>query len=238
MLVLLLTVDCLRHDYVSKSNKYTPAITDLCKSSHLFANAYATGVRTPYSFPSILGSYYRISQPCNKFPANKPTVAKVFQDAGFRTIGVQAANPYLSSFFNYDVGFDEFEDFLLTSHNVKKASLSEVFKGNRRTFTNKIIEYGKAMLFNELPGAHASKMVSFAIEKLKSAKKEEDIFLWTHLMDTHASFTPPREFLETQPSRVIYWKNLIRAKKVYSRKRVSKKKDLENIKELYLACTR
>ena len=237
MLVLLLTVDCLRHDYINKSNNCTPAITDLCKSSHLFANAYATGGRTSYSFPSILGSYYRISQPSNKFPVSKPTVAKVFKDAGFRTIGIQAANPYLSSFFNYDVGFEEFEDFLLTSQDVKKASLSEFSKGTRRTFTNKIIEYAKAILFDELPGEHASKMVSCAIEKLKSTKKGKDIFLWTHLMDTHASFKPPRKFLDTQPSKVTYWKNLVRAKKVYSHKRASKK-DLANIKELYLACIR
>ena len=196
MLVLLLTVDCLRHDYVNNFNNCTPAITALCKSSHLFANAYATGGRTPYSFPSILGSYYRISQPCNKFPVNKPSVAKVFQNVGFRTIGVQAANPYLTSFFNYDVGFDEFEDFLSTSQDVKKASLSEFFRRNRRTPINKLIEYGKAILLNEPPGVHASKIVSFVIERLKSVKKGVDIFLWTHLMDTHASLKPPREFLK------------------------------------------
>lgn len=238
MLVLLLTVDCLRQDYVNKSNNCTPAITALCESSHLFANAYATGGRTPYSFPSILGSYYRISQPCNKFPVNKPSVAKVFQDVGFRTIGVQAANPYLAPYFNYDSGFDEFEDFIATSRDSKEVNLSEFFRRNRRTFIRTFIDWSKAILLNELPGIHASKIVSFAIERLKSVKKGNDIFLWTHLMDTHASFTPPREFLKAQTSSVTYWKNLIRAKKVYSRKCVSKMKDLAIIKELYLACIR
>lgn len=240
MLVLLLTVDCLRHDYLNNSDNYAPTIAELSSSSHLFENAYATGNRTPYSFPSILGSYYRISQSSSKFPLNKPNIARVFHGAGFRTIGIQAANPYLTSFFNYDVGFDEFEDFLPTSRDTKKASLSEseFFRASRLTPINKLIRYGKAILLNEPSGIHASKIVSFAIERLKSVEKGVDVFLWIHLMDTHASFTPPREFLKAKTSRVTYWKNLIRAKKVYSRKRVSKMRDLAIIKELYSACIR
>ena len=238
MLVLLVTVDCLRHDCINNSNNYMPYIAEMCSSAHLFENAYATGGRTPYSFPSILGSYYRISQPSNKFPVDKPSVAEVFQSLGFRTIGIQAANPYLTSFFNYDVGFDEFEDFLPTSRDIMENSISEYFKRNRRTLINKLIEYGRAALFDELPGIHAQKIISFAIESLKSVKKEEDIFLWTHLMDMHASFKPPRKFLKVQTSKVTYWKNLIQAKRMCSQKHVSTDEDLALIMELYVACAR
>ncbi len=238
MLVLLLTVDCLRHDYVNKSNNCTPAITALCESSHLFANAYATGGRTPYSFPSILGSYYRISQPCNKFPVNKPSVAKVFQDVGFRTIGVQAANPYLAPYFNYDSGFDEFEDFMATSQDSKEVNPSEFFRRNRRTFIRTFIDWSKVILLNEFSGIDASKIVSSAIEKLRSFDKATDIFFWMHFMDTHGSFTPPKEFVTSHLSGLKYWKSLIRAKRAYSRKRVSNVEELEVINELYLACIR
>ena len=42
----------------------------------------------------------------------EPTIATALRKAGYATAAFLAANPYLSSRFGYDAGFDIFQDFL------------------------------------------------------------------------------------------------------------------------------
>ncbi|MGA1871246.1 MAG: sulfatase [bacterium] len=242
MIILLITIDCLRHDYILNSNSYTPTISRLSDNSHIFKNAYATGNRTPFSFPSLLGSYYRISQPNNKFDVRRPSIANIFQNEGYKTIGIQAANPYLTSYFNYNVGFNKFYDFISDSNIYKKSFDSPFLNGKKQNIITKFISYSKAIFLNKLPGVDSYKIVSFAIERLKSLKKSENIFMWLHFMDTHGTLKPPKSF-HPDDSSLRYWRDIIKAKRIYMNKEnIHQKKkdlnikDLEIVKKLYLAC--
>jgi arylsulfatase A-like enzyme len=53
----------------------------------------------------------------NQSPTGVPPLPEVFAEAGYRTLGVNAANPNVSTAFGYHRGFDEFVDFIEKTPN-------------------------------------------------------------------------------------------------------------------------
>lgn len=115
--VVLITVDCLRarnlrcygYDYDT-----SPRIDNLATEGVTFERCYANAPFTSPSFPSILGSVYFNMYDGNRFPAEITPLAEAFGEAGYRTLGVNAANPNISSAYGYQHGFDKFVDFIRT----------------------------------------------------------------------------------------------------------------------------
>lgn len=239
MKVLLISVDCLRHDITNVLAIHTPAIDKFAEKAHVFENAYSTGNMTPFAFPSILGSYYRIEQSSNRFFSDKPSVATVFRDAGFETIGIQAANAYLSSYFNYDVGFNHFEDFIPPSKKSSPLTTSTIEFWNqlRRNVVSKAINYGKFLLLNRSSEVDASKLVSTALNRLNSFDRKGDLFLWLHFMDTHNPLLPPKIYLPYR-SIIRYGRDIFSALIAYSEKHIRSAEQLKTVKHLYSACVR
>jgi arylsulfatase A-like enzyme len=236
---LLISIDALRHDIANVLGIHTPAIGEFAEKAHVFENAYSTGAQTPFSFPSILGSYYRIEQSSDIFFSDKPSVATVFRDAGFETIGIQAANPYLTSYFNYDVGFNYFEDFIPSSKKPSplKASTAEFWNRYRQSIISKAVAYGKFILLNQFSEVDASKVVSTALNRLNSFDRKDNLFLWLHLMDTHNPLLPPKAYLRYR-SIIRYGRDIFSALRAYSEKRIRSTEQLKTIKRLYSACVR
>ena len=73
MIVLLITIDALRNDYIHKidNSSFTPHIDNFAKNCHKFINAYAVGPITPFSFPGIFVSRWRNLQKSNEFPLDR-----------------------------------------------------------------------------------------------------------------------------------------------------------------------
>ena len=65
-------------------------------------------------FPAILASRYPLAlgRDVLGIGPDEPTLASVLKSAGYATAAFSAANPYISSRFGYDLGFDTFRDFL------------------------------------------------------------------------------------------------------------------------------
>jgi arylsulfatase A-like enzyme len=115
--ILLVTVDCLRADHVGfmgYERPTTPFLDSLALESSVFPAAIVAGAPTYYSFPAILASRYPLAlgRDILGLGPDEPTLASALNKAGYATASFGAANPYLTSRFGYDHGFEVFRGFL------------------------------------------------------------------------------------------------------------------------------
>src|SRR5436190_11564983 len=111
--LVLITVDCLRADHVGFLGYWrpvTPFLDSLAESGVVFADAIVAGVPTYFSFPAILASRYPLAlgRDILGIAPHEQTMAGVLKDAGYQTAAFVAGNPYLTSRFGYNQGFDRF----------------------------------------------------------------------------------------------------------------------------------
>jgi len=111
--VILITVDCLRPDhlgFMGYKKEISPNLDKFSKECFVFANAFAVGPNTPYSFPAILtGTYPLDYQGPRKMERPRVFISEHLKKKGFVTAAIHS-NPRLSSFFGYNRGWDFFED--------------------------------------------------------------------------------------------------------------------------------
>jgi arylsulfatase A-like enzyme len=200
--IVLITVDSLRRDrllqFGSKRN-VAPRINELAKSGISFSNAYTTGPGTSPSFRGILTGTYPLSYDgLGKLQKQRPMLSEEFQKNGFNTGGFQS-NPFLTRHFNFDRGFDTFEDYQsslmgpITSIfprgkiHPKLSALDEYFDVS--TKLKKIFK-----LFNDQsrPYTNATQIVDDFNIWLDNT--ENPFFGWVHLMDVHHPCYPPIEY--------------------------------------------
>lgn len=223
--VVLITIDSLRADHVScfgYHRKTTPNIDRFAKKGVLFTQAFANGPGTPQSFISILTSTYPLmfNGWKGRLSIQRKTIAQVLKRHGYATAAFHS-NPYLSSYFNYNRGFDLFEDFLHESSEKASSDISIKYMVGklmtlRKIWRNlpraKILEklpplreaYVRYKLQSELPYRKAEIINRKAFSWL--SRNKENFFIWLHYMDVHSPYRPPKKFL---PCSSIYCKALI-----------------------------
>ncbi|WP_311170333.1 sulfatase [Halobellus ordinarius] len=201
--VVLVTVDSLRADALGTydERRHTPVMDDLADRGTVFERAFATGNWTPFSFPSILASRPVFADSGDIGVEDVPTIARTLSDAGFATGGFNAANGFLTSFWGYDDGFDEFESFVanvgsslysryLATHPTVEAWLQLATSPLRRLRSRLA---GNA---DDRPFLDTSRM--FDVEHGAASFLEdtdEPFFLWIHYMDTHTPYVPAPRYI-------------------------------------------
>ncbi|RJT07972.1 sulfatase [Halococcus sp. IIIV-5B] len=201
--VVLVTVDSLRADALGAYNDEwnTPVMDSLAESGTVFDRALATGNWTPFSFPSILASKSVFADSGEIGVGGVPTLAATLSDAGISTGGFNAANGFLTSHWEYDDGFDEFEPFVanvgsnvysryLATHPTVEAWLQLVTSPARRLSA---WLQGKT---DDRPFLDTSRMFDVehaAMSFLKGTKSP--FFLWVHYMDTHTPYVPAPRYI-------------------------------------------
>ncbi len=192
--VLLITIDTLRADRVGRG--LTPAIDSVAARGVRFTNARATAPLTLPSHTSILTGTL---PPENGVRVNgvalpvRPTLARAFHDAGYRT-GAFVGAYVLDRRFGLSGGFDTYDDRIPRDPS------------------------GAALLEAERRG---NVVMDAALGWLGRAGTQP-FFAWIHLYDPHAPYDPPQEFLakaggraydgevafaDAQVSRVLEWLN-------------------------------
>jgi arylsulfatase A-like enzyme len=223
--LLLITVDCLRADhtgFLGYKRPTTPFLDSLAAESVVFENAVAAGVPTYYSFPAIMASRYPLAmgRDIAGIAPGEATLAAALKESGYATAALVAGNPYLSPQFGYDLGFDEFVDFLDVERGLETSLGETTADLNARTRLNRVVErvcrkskiLGRAYdelyfqycqrvasrkrtSFEELRRFPAADViVSHALEWVRE-KKDKPFFLWLHFMDPHGPFYPHEEGL-------------------------------------------
>ncbi len=214
--IFLITIDALRADHTgNKSNQITPALDYIASRSQLFTQAYANGPGTNQSLPSLLTSVRFLNHNGFYLSPKYPTLAEILKDNGYYTIGY-SSNPFLSSNFFYDRGFDEFYDFLgeiespstFISETKSLTIFQKLFKYLGKTLYKRANSQMKKLLYQIYHRVKGMKIPYVEGETLNKRIKnrldslnEEKLFVWIHYMDTHYPYIPPKPFLEDFDNR-------------------------------------
>ena len=200
--VLLVTIDSLRHDRILSSREQSGSVfTRIEDDSVLFSRSFATGPGTTPSFPAIVTgtlplSYGGLGPLTNK----RPRISIELQSSGLATGGFHC-NPFLSNYFNYDVGYDEFNDYQnplmgiatkifprgIEINNPKLRRVDDVFH-----ITDAIKKSYQLVKGKPRPYVSAEVITNDTIEWL--SKTDQPFFCWTHYMDVHHPCFPPEEY--------------------------------------------
>lgn len=195
--VLLITVDSLRFDSTPGNNK-----SGLSESSTVsFSRAFATGPGTTPSFPALLTGTLPLSYGgLGPLAKSRPRVSTHLAEAG-RATGAFQCNPFLSTHFNYDVGYDEFTDYQnplmgiatkifprgIEINNPKLRRVDDVLH-----ITDAIKKSYQLVKGKPRPYVSAEVITDDTIEWLDET--DQPFFCWTHYMDVHHPCFPPEEY--------------------------------------------
>lgn len=198
--VLLITIDSLRHDFKSSD---APAISELSKQEVSLGNAFATGPGTTPSFPGILSGTYPLSYGgLGKLSDKRPFLAEELRSHGFETAGFHS-NPFLSRQFNYDRGFNTFNDYQEPLIEVMTKLFPNGIEKSRlpNTISSLLKVTYKAVKGKPRPYERAETITTDVINWLESASK--GFFCWCHYMDVHHPCFPPESYLNEYVSGSI-----------------------------------
>jgi Arylsulfatase A and related enzymes len=202
----------------------TPFLDSLASQSLVFTNAMAAGSPTYYSVPAILASRHSLAlgRDLLGLAPGETTITSILKESGFQTAAFLAANPYLSSRFGYEQGFDAFMDFLNDGVETYNPSGGEPQTQNSlRSRTNRSLARtchnlpGAGSIYDELYFRYCQKIgasekqsfdnlrrfpaadviVDHAISWLNQ-NSTRPFFLWMHLMDPHFPYFPKQRALE------------------------------------------
>lgn len=171
--VILITIDAVRRDmfgcYGNPLN-LSPFIDSLSDQSLLFLKAQSSGPYTQAAFPGLLtSSYYLDYGKPGRLSGYRTLISEVLKKTGIKTAGFHS-NPYLSSYFGWNRGWDVFYDSLEDQVSPKQPYI----KGD--AINRKVAEW---------------------VSSHKAADGSRPYFLWVHYMDVHEPYIPERKYLET-----------------------------------------
>jgi tetratricopeptide (TPR) repeat protein len=165
--VLLITIDTLRADRLGRG--VTPSIDRLVNRGTRYVNARAAAPLTLPSHTSImtgtLPPVHGVRENGVVFDRKTPTIARAFKEAGYRTAAFVGAY-VLNRRFGLDEGFDTYDDAV-----PRDMARAEQLEAERV----------------------GGQVVDAAVTWLGAS--HGPFFLWVHLYDPHAPYTPPTEYL-------------------------------------------
>jgi arylsulfatase A-like enzyme len=208
--VLLISIDALRRDYLgcyNSTKKHSKNIDKFAKENQIY-NGMATASNTPSSFPGIFYSKYMSDQNGCYTSKNTPSLVENLSNSGYYTFAFNACNTFISPFFGYGKGFDNFEDYITNKKEIAKPSMINV--GIFKLITSKknygpfrfvlnifrdLYRFYSQQIMKRLPFTKAEKLTSDFIDHLdnnvlKSKKAHRPFFAWIHYMDVHYPFVP------------------------------------------------
>ncbi|SFR66941.1 sulfatase [Halogeometricum limi] len=197
--VLLVTIDSLRYDTWQTMKPSLSAAPRLESRGIDFSRAFATGPGTTTSFPGMLTGTLPLSYGgLGPLDDARPRVAVELGDRGLATGGFHS-NPFLSSHFHYDVGFEAFEDYQnplmgvatkifprgIEINNPKIQRLDDLVN-----FTGLLKSGYRAVSGKSRPYVSAEVITDDTIAWLSETRTP--FFGWAHYMDVHHPCFPPR----------------------------------------------
>ncbi len=211
--VVLLTIDTLRKDvlgcYGSQAN-LTPFLDSLAGNSMIFDRYMSAGPYTQASFPAILSSSYFLEYGNPKKLSDKRTlISEVVKKGGFSTAAFHS-NPYLSEFFGWNKGWDEFYD------SMRDEVTPEIPYIRGDVINNKV---GQWLQSHTIGGDY------------------KPFFLWVHYMDIHEPYVPEQKYVDkVDPSIQLSAPEMMALfKEVLLPRDTSDPDNITLLKKLYLA---
>ena len=173
--VVLITVDTLRADRLGSyghGRSTTPHLDALAERGIRYSRSISQAPHTHPSMASMLTSAYPTSLggDLKYIPYDLPTVAEVFQNAGYRTAAV-SSNVWIKRALGFDQGFDHFD---------QTSAMSEFYNDLAR-----------------IDWKNASHVSDAGIAWLDARPADgRPFFLWLHYLDPHHPYDPQAPFAE------------------------------------------
>lgn len=193
--LVLVTVDALRHDYLSFAgdpHPTSPVLDALAEEGATFSQAITSFQGTTAAMPSLMTGLYPSFEGITSWnhatwtgftdlkspeeqgqrglTANVVTLAERLSHRGFRTAGFNT-NPNLSRFNYFDQGFDEYDDFV------------------------DVLDELKVTRAHELQGAYPpAETVVRRVLAWFDRNRDRPFFVWLHLMEPHCPYLPPAPY--------------------------------------------
>jgi len=218
--VILLTIDTLRKDVLGcygSQEEVTPFLDSIAEKSIRFTRAQAVAPYTQASFPGILTSSYHFDyaeeeRRLERLSPKRTLISQALKKAGIVTAAFHS-NPYLSDYFGWDRGWDQFYD----SMDEDVSPMSPFIKGD---------------IINQ--------MVDRWLSSFIRGSEHPPFFLWTHYMDVHEPYIPQKEYIDLiDPSIDLSDEDMFRlSEDVVLKRDVSDKKIVNLLRKLYLAVAR
>lgn len=178
--VILLTVDALGAKHVGHygyERNTTPNLDSYFDRGLSFENCIAQSSHTRESMFSMFLSEYPFEfGGVGRISASDITLATVLSDNDVAVAGFHS-NPYLSRAYNFNQGFDTFDDSLPLGRN----RIVSTF--------HRVVNYFKVQ-----PYTRGEDLNAKGISWLNQERSEESEFLWLHYMDPHGPYQPPKRF--------------------------------------------
>lgn len=217
--IIFITLDACRPDhlgYMGYKKKTSPFLDSLAKEGTFFTRAFSTGPGSPHSFVSIFTSTFPFDYGGFDY-IDRPRVllSEVLQKNGYFTAAVHSA-AYMSSFFGYDRGWDEFRylshfkgDGLMpgVKPGTWQTRVVKKFDAMRRFARDKIlggellstvfekIAFGWRKIWRDLtnytPPFFTADEINEEVKKVILRTSGKPIFLWIHYMDSHGPYGLP-----------------------------------------------
>jgi arylsulfatase A-like enzyme len=178
----------------------------------LCTQAIAQGPRSPASFPAILASIYQSAGAEHGLPPGATTLAEILKRHGYATAGFCAGNVYISRYYGYQRGFDQFQDFLTLEPGSKAPERKSIGRlAPLKSFTRRILEesgrYDPAFLLfssalrgkkniadmakgEDVHPFESGETLNEQVEAWLSHPLDRPFFLWLHYMDVHFPYLP------------------------------------------------
>jgi arylsulfatase A-like enzyme len=174
--VVMISVDTLRADRLGcygKAEAGTPSLDRLAVSGARFTRAESAAVLTLPAHTSLLSgrtlpAHRVFNNGTFQVPASVPLVSESFRRAGYAT-GAFVSSPVLAQRYGLSRGFDRYDDQIARPSGAQK---------------------GLVVHYDERSGRETVTRALAWVEGLGS----KPAFLWIHLWEPHAPYTPPSEF--------------------------------------------
>jgi arylsulfatase A-like enzyme len=230
--IVLVTVDCLRADHVGfmgYRQPTTPFLDALAKESFIFPSAIVAGAPTYYSLPAVLASRYPLAlgRDVVGIAPGEVTLQSTLRQSGYATGAYSAANPYISSRFGYEQGFDKFCDFPNGDPIPASEGMAQGCGNGWASRLNQKVQRSRSLLgplgviYDELYFHYCQRItpVPDSLDTLRRFPASDSIvdhacswlasignapfFLWLHLMDPHAPYYPKSEAMSLMGREAI-----------------------------------
>ncbi len=197
--VVLVVIDTLRADHLSSygyPRTTTPHLDQLAERGVRFARCYSHASWTKPSVASLITSLHPTSHGAIAFSAALPesvtTLGERFLKAGFVTYA-HVRNPNLKSIFQFDQGFQFYDDYSMRDHLYLAALRELPLVGER---LKKLT--GRKFNFTDQTGAERANEQIF---RWLDRYHDQRFFMYLHYMDPHAPYSapPPFDTMVTEP---------------------------------------
>ncbi|WP_430504724.1 sulfatase-like hydrolase/transferase [Haloparvum sp. PAK95] len=207
--IALIVLDTLRYDAFEEHFDWHPGIR--------FDNAWSTSHWTVPAHASLFTGKYAsevgIYAGAQTFDCKEPLLAEQLSDSGYTTRAF-SANPNISSTFQGDRGFDQFErswrlegmdeklfdwdDFIARTRGEGPSrflkALQECVTSDCKTLAS--LRHGIQLKLRDTQLGHGAKDdgISSALNLVRETKFEDNEFLFMNLMEAHTPYDPPSEW--------------------------------------------